>query len=73
MIDLAMLGFWRNEDLEYSNRKLVEHCKWGLMWNSRRGLEDNRAEIKMEYGGPTQEVSEENNISSVFRNDSFDI
>lgn len=31
MIDLAMLGFWRNEDLEYSNRKLVEHCKWGLM------------------------------------------
>jgi hypothetical protein len=52
---LAECGLWI--------RKAVGHFTWGLMGQTRRGLEESGAETKLDDDSPAQEVSEEKNAS----------
>lgn len=46
------------------DRKAVECCKWGLLGHPSTNLEDSSAKSNLDYRGPTQELSQGNNISN---------
>lgn len=52
---------------------MIEGCKWTLTCHPSRCLENNSAESYVDYGGPVQELSRENNIGNWARECSCDI
>ena len=58
------LGVW--------TRKAIEHFKKGLMSHTTRNMEGSAMD-DVNFGSPTQEVSEEKNISKQSREHSYDI